>query len=130
VFHALLDENSFQAMWHDVVIPLGSARRPTDELRPVVDFANCVGFAVTAGGTWNSRGYTLRSIENIGGEWHARLDQITYQSRMEGDHVQPYGIFVLTRVPGATIVVEENVADLIGAPPQWKERGRVTIPAK
>ena len=72
----------------------------------------------------------MRSIENIGGEWHARLDQITYQSRMEGDHVQPYGIFVLSRVPGATIVVEENVADRIGAPPQWKERGRFTVPAK
>jgi hypothetical protein len=128
VFHALLDESSFQAMWHDVVIPPGSARRPADDLRPAIDFRNCTGFALTAGTTWNSRGYELRSIERIDGEWHARLDQITYQSREQGDRVKPYGIFVLSRVPGTTIVVEENMTDRKGAPPQWKERGRFTVP--
>jgi hypothetical protein len=130
VFHAFLDDDRFQSMWTDVVTSLGSARRPTGELRPAIDFTRCVGFALTAGITWNSNGYTLRSIEKIDGEWHARLDQITYQSKSAGDRTRPYGIFLLTRVPGATIVVEENVADLIGAPPQWKERGRFTVPSE
>lgn len=126
-FYPLLDTAQFESMWIDVIVRPGSARRPSTELRPSVDFRNCVGFALTAGATWNMRGYSVRSIENLGGEWHVRLDPITYQSKQAGRRDQPYGIFLLTRVPGATIVVDENVTDEKGRT-RWVERGRVRVP--
>lgn len=128
VFRPLLAGRDFEDAWLDVVIRLGSARFPTTMLRPEVDFTNCVGFAIAAGTTWNSNGYALRSVDRVDGESHVRLDQLTFQSMGAGERTRPFGIFLLTRVPGETVVVDENVADLIGAPPKWKERGRFTVP--
>lgn len=127
-FFALTSERELQAMWSDVVIRPGSSRWPTQHLQPKVDFAHCIGFAWAAGSTWNTSGYSVRAIERDGAEWHVRLAPVTYQSHGEGDRVRPYVILLLTRVPGATIVVDEDVRDLIDAPPQWKERGRITVP--
>ncbi|MBK7878514.1 MAG: hypothetical protein IPJ77_22895 [Planctomycetes bacterium] len=127
-FFPLTSASEFDAMWTDAVIRHGSSRWPTDHLHPRPDFSNCIGFAWTAGTTWNTRGYDVRSIERVGDEWHVRLAPITYQSLGEGDRVRPYVIVLMQREPGATIVVDEDVRDLIDAPPQWKERGRVTTP--
>jgi hypothetical protein len=127
-FFPILDGQQFDQVWLDVVIRVGSSRWPTSMLKPRVDGSSCIGFALTAGETWNSHGYELQSIEKIDGAWHVRLRQDTYMSHGEGDRVRPYGIFLLTRVEGATIVVEEDVRDLVNAPPEWKERGRIVTP--
>lgn len=127
-FFPLTNASEFDAMWSDAVLRPGSSRWPTEHLRPRPDFSNCVGFAWTSGTTWNTTGYDVKAIERVGDDWHVRLAPITYQSDGEGDRVRPYVIVLLTRVPGATIVVDEDVRDLINAPPQWKERGRVTTP--
>lgn len=127
-FFPLTNVSEFDAMWSDAVLRPGSSRWPTEHLRPRPDFSNCIGFAWTSGTTWNTTGYDVKAIERVGDDWHVRLAPITYQSDGEGDRVRPYVIVLLTRVPGATIVVDEDVRDLINAPPQWKERGRVTTP--
>lgn len=127
-FFPLLDTRHFEDMWSELVARDRSSRFPVDRWRPKVDFAKCVGFAIAAGRTWNSRGYAVQSIERVGAEWHVRLAQETYQSVDSADNVQPYGIFLLTRIPGSEIVVDEDVRDLINAPPQWKERGRLSVP--
>ena len=127
-FFALTSASDFDSMWLDVIVRHGSSRWPTDHLHPRVDFTHCVGFAWAAGQTWNTRGYELKSVERIGANWHARIAPVTYQSHGEGDRVTPYVVVLFTRVPGATIVVEEDVRDLIDAPPEWKERGRVVTP--
>lgn len=126
-FFPLVDAASFDAMWADAVIRPGSSRWPTALLKPRVDFTTCVGFALTAGSTWNSSGYLVDSITESAGTWHVRVRQDTYAGHSE-DRTRPYGIFLLTRVDGATIVVEEDVRDLIDEPPRWKERGRFGVP--
>lgn len=126
-FFPLVDAASFDAMWLDAVIRPGSSRWPSLLLKPRVDFTTCAGFALTAGTTWNSHGFLVDSITNVSGAWHVRVRQDTYAGE-SADRVRPYGIFLLTRVEGATIIVEEDVRDRIDEPPRWQERGRFGVP--
>lgn len=127
-FFAITNANELDVAWQELVLPIGSSRAPSRWLEPKVDFARCVGFAWTCGTTWNTSGYEVRAIERVDDAWHVRLAPITYQSHGDGDRTKPYGMFLMTRVPGTTVVVDEDVRDLIDAPPRWKERGRISVP--
>lgn len=127
-FFPITSAAELDVAWQALVLPIGSARAPSDRLKPKIDFTRCVGFAWTGGTTWNTRGYDVRAVELVADAWHVRLAPITYQSHGDGDRTRPYGVFVMARVPGATIVVDEDVRELIDAPPEWKERGRVVVP--
>jgi hypothetical protein len=121
-FEPLLEEARFAGAWKSLV------PGAVDAHLPKVSTDHCVGFAISGGSTWNSTGWSVRAIDRVGDEWHVRLDPLTFQSR-DAVRTRPYGMFLLTRVAGATLVIDENVTDLMGQPPQWKERGRFDVPA-
>jgi hypothetical protein len=95
---------------------------------PQVDFDAFMVIAIFQGRGWNSAGLKAISISEAADRIVFRFDDKSYQTAGPdggGDKVAAYGFFV---VPRSTkpVALEENVQELIGQPPVWKER--VTFP--
>ena len=104
---------------------LGKAR--SYSVPPLVDFAACEVIAVFAGEVWNSDGIQVVEMLEDAGVRRVRFDHYSYQSTGAGGggkRVTPYGWFVVPRTELA-VVLEENVQNLIGQPPVWRERARL-----
>lgn len=96
------------------------AEHAPGEVPPEIDFDLEMAIALFAGSTWNSRGYYVEYFlrgDNDGVVM--RVNQRSYQSSGGADRVTPFGIFVIPRTEH-TVIVEENVQDLIGKAPLWK----------
>jgi hypothetical protein len=93
---------------------------------PVVDFERCEVLAVFAGKTMNTRGLALAGLVEEADRVLLRFDRTSrsYQSGPEGDEVTPFLICVVPRTDKA-VVVEEDVHDMKGDAPRWKERARL-----
>ncbi|MHC4137878.1 MAG: hypothetical protein ACYS0K_23295 [Planctomycetota bacterium] len=90
---------------------------------PVVDLDRCMVVAVFGGRCINSAGIHVVSVAEEKDRVLLRFDHRSYQSGAEGDRVTPFGFFFMPR-SGKPLVLEENVQNLIGGPPKWKERAR------
>lgn len=90
---------------------------------PLVDFERCMVVAVFGGKRINSAGIHVVSIADEKDRVLVRFDHRSYQSGAEGDRVTPFGFFFTPR-SGKPLVLEENVQNLIGGAPKWKERAR------
>ncbi len=93
---------------------------------PDIDFDRCMVIAVFQGMGWNSAGLRVEALIEEEGRILLRFDDKSYQTEGPdggGVRVTAYGFFVLPR-SDKPVVVEEDVQDLIGAPPKWKERAR------
>jgi len=95
---------------------------------PKIDFTRCMVVAFFRGKTVNTRGEELQAAEEVDGKLRLRFCSSGYQTMsLEGeDKGEPaisYGIWVLPRSTKA-VVVEENVQNLIGKPPIWKEQAK------
>ena len=103
---------------------------------PLVDFDRFMVIAIFRGSGWNSAGvkaismveeqermvlrfedkaYQTFAVEGPGAEGPA------YQAAHGGNRVTAYGFFVIPRATKA-VVLEENVQNVLGKPPVWKER--------
>lgn len=96
---------------------------------PEVDFDRFMVLAIFRGKSVNNNGEYIVSIDEHAEHLLVRFDSHSFQSASfgggpdPGQSVVPYGLFVLAR-SAKELVVEENVQDLIGAPPKWKEQAR------
>ena len=103
--------------------------RPTNssnECKPEIDFEKCMVIAVFQGSGWNSRGLNAVAVLESKNRILLRLKNDYYQTGGPdggGEPVTVYGFFVLPR-SNKTVVLEENVQNIIGSPPLWKERAR------
>jgi hypothetical protein len=94
-----------------------------------VDFGRCMVIAILRGEQQNSRGIQLDSMEDSEDVLVIRFTQLGYQTSGADNNKpldRPYAFVV---VPAATkrIVIEENVQNLIGRPPDWKEVARMEV---
>jgi hypothetical protein len=91
---------------------------------PVIDFDNYLVIAIFHGDTRNCIALTVASIHEEEERIIFRYERVSYQTarigRDDGEKVSPYGLFVLPR-SAKPVVVEENVQNLIGQPPVWKQ---------
>ena len=94
---------------------------------PTVNFDECMVVAVFQGEGWNSAGVVVHSIEEDEHRVTLRFDDRAYQTAgPDGGarRVSAYGFFVLPR-SDKLLVLEENVQNVIGQPPVWRERARI-----
>ena len=96
---------------------------------PAVDFDRFEVIAFFRGPATNIRGERVVSIEEVEGGRRLRFDSSTYQTAsMTGEDagvsVTPFGLWIIDRA-GGPVVVEENVQNLIGGEPVWRERARL-----
>ena len=92
---------------------------------PEVDFDRCMVVVVFQGRGRNSNGLNA-TWEALEDQLRVRFDDRSYQTAGPGGgavEVTAYGFFVIPR-SDTTLVVEENVQNIIGAPPMWRERAR------
>ena len=98
---------------------------------PSIAFEKCMVVAVFQGSGMNSAGLKTVAILEEKDRIVLRFQDKWYQtmSRMGegsgGDQVTVYGFFVLPR-SSKTVVLEENVQDIIDQPPVWKERASLS----
>lgn len=89
-----------------------------------IDWNRHVVLVVAAGDSWNSNGFSARGFDQ-GGTLLVRLDEHGYQTAGPdggGQHVRPWGIFVLPRrEPFGRLVVQYNAQNLIGGPAIWQD---------
>lgn len=101
---------------------------------PDVDFTRCMVVAICQGERWNSAGVRVVSVSEDDERVLVRFDDRSYQTAGEGPDggrvaATAFGLFVLPRSAKA-VVLEEDVQNLIGQPPRWKERARFDALAK
>ena len=98
-----------------------------DELGlPLVDFDGYMVIAIFQGSGWNNAGLKAVSITEEEDRVLFRFDNKTFQTAGPdggGRKVTVYGFFVIPRSSKA-VVLEENVQDILGDPPEWQERTR------
>ncbi|MCK6460205.1 MAG: hypothetical protein L6Q95_09975 [Planctomycetes bacterium] len=96
---------------------------------PDVDFGRCMVVAVFGGQCVNSAGIYAVSVAEEADRVLLRFGHRSFQSGPEGDRATPFGFFFVPRSSKA-LVLEENVQNLIGGDPKWKERARFDALAK
>ncbi len=97
---------------------------------PSIDFEKCMVIAVFQGNGVNSAGLKAVAILEEKDRLALRFQNKSYQTMVygpvdEGDQVTVYGFFVLPR-SSKTVVLEENVQNITGQPPVWKERASLS----
>lgn len=109
--------------------------------RPDVDFGRCLVVVIFGGGSGNTYGIECKGILDDGETVRFRYKNRWYQVIIDSfrelvpdDRGRPsvgdrrrgaaYGFFVIPRTE-KPIVIEEDIAGMIGAPPVWKERARL-----
>jgi hypothetical protein len=95
-----------------------------DHPAPAVDFARCEVVAIFQGAMFNSRGIRVESVELTNNDIVVKFDQISYQTSGESEKVSPYAFIIFSK-SGKEIILQENVQQYLGQPPQWKEVARL-----
>jgi hypothetical protein len=93
---------------------------------PEVNFDKCIVIAAFQGSGWNSAGLRETVFKDEEDRIVLQFEDKAYQTMGPGgggEQVTVYGFFVLPR-SDKTVVLEENVQNIIGSPPVWKERAR------
>ncbi len=95
---------------------------------PEINFDKCMVVAVFSGKSKNIAGIETASYTENAGQIKLRIRAKGYQTggppgADNGDDVTSYGLFVVNRTPGV-VVIEQDVQDLRGQPPIWKEVAR------
>jgi len=91
---------------------------------PLVDFERYMVIAIFQGSRWNSAGLEAVSVSEQRNRIVFRFNDKSYQTAGPdggGKQVTVYGFFVVPRSTKA-VVLEEDVQNLIGKSPVWKER--------
>jgi len=102
--------------------------KPAGPPLPVVDFSRDEGIVISYGAVVNCRGLYLREVEETREHVRLRYDRVSYQTLQRPGQkpvpVYPYLFLVLKR-SNREVILEENVQNLIGGVPVWKERARL-----
>jgi hypothetical protein len=127
-FHRIRDQQSWERLWAEHV-GAESATIAGVSTAPAVDFARCEVVAFFRGAATNIRGEVVESLEPVEGGRRLRFDSSTYQTASfsgedAGVDCAPFGFWIMDRDEGA-ITIEENVQNLIGGPPVWRQRTRL-----
>lgn len=121
--HRIMESDLLESIW---LAHLGKTRDQAFAQHAAlleVDLDKAMVVAIFLGDSFNCRGLGVESVVEGKDEVRLRFDGLTYQTGSEGVAVRPYAIVVLPRSSKA-LVIEENVQDLIGKPPVWKEQVR------
>lgn len=101
------------------------------ESTPQIDFDRWEVVAIFGGGTSHSDGIRIVEVVDVGRVRRVRFDSLTHQTagsthvmRVRRPAGAEFGFFLLPRTE-REVVVEENVQNLLGAPPVWELRDRV-----
>jgi hypothetical protein len=92
-----------------------------------IDFAKDFVLFVSDGDAANCEGL-VATVRDDGSRILVRLHDNYYQTIGGFDPVRPFGLFVLPRQNGRTLVIEEDRRRTLDGPPVWTERARFTIP--
>lgn len=95
---------------------------------PEVDFARCMVISIVPGEEINAYSVQLVEVQDRKADTLLRYDVLRYQvsSPLDADKPapvqknRPYGFFVIERTL-KPLVLEDNVQNIIGQPPIWKE---------
>lgn len=125
-------EADWQALWARHVGEKAAKDRFGRHDAPRIDFEQCCVVMVFRGKTFNSDGTQFVAGGETDAQVLLRINDQTFQTASfdgRGGAVDctPFGIFVLPRST-KTIVIEDNVQNLIGKPPIWKEIARLAPP--
>lgn len=95
---------------------------------PLIDFDRYMVVAVFAGTATNIEAWEVESVVDLPDVLRVRYDAVSFQTASfggedKGSATTPYGFFILPR-SARELVMEENVQNLIGKPPLWKEKHR------
>ncbi|MCA8943653.1 MAG: hypothetical protein KDB80_13900, partial [Planctomycetes bacterium] len=130
--HKITDSQSWAKLWLRHV----GAEEPNEEYSwfwnsvgvPKIDFDQCVVIAMFAGKAWNSNGFSVQAVDEVGDDLlRLRIQRLTYQTMGPdggGRRCEPFGIWVLPKTD-RTVVLEVNTQGLIGEPPIWTEKARL-----
>jgi hypothetical protein len=96
---------------------------------PKIDFDRCMVVAFFRGQSMNTNGEGLSEAEEVDGTLRLRFDSYGFQTASfngedQGVKGHSYGFWVLPKSK-KPVLIEENVQDLIGKPPIWKEKTRL-----
>jgi hypothetical protein len=99
---------------------------------PEVDFARCMVISIVPGEEINAYSVQLVEVQDRKADTLLRYDVLRYQvsSPLNADKPapvqknRPYGFFVIERTL-KPLVLENNVQNIIGQPPIWKEAHRL-----
>lgn len=124
----ITDASRWEAVWKEHRRERVEKNANGFEIWPQVDFATQCVLAIFDGKGKNSNGFEPVSIEDMGAELRLRYDEIGFQTMSmngpdNGVATTSYGFMIFPR-PSKTLVLEENVQNLIGGAPVWKERKR------
>lgn len=127
-FHRIRDLAAWETVWAGHV-GAEAATIAGLSTAPGVDFDRYEVIAFFRGPARNIRGERVVSIEEAEDGRRLRFDSSTYQTAsMSGEdggvQVAPFGLWIIDRADGL-VVVEENVQNLIGGEPVWRERARL-----
>ncbi|CAG0954731.1 hypothetical protein PHYC_00399 [Phycisphaerales bacterium] len=126
------DEARWEAVWKEHQGADIEKNANGFETWPTIDFERYSVLCVFGGKGTNTNGWRLVSSVEFADHIRIRYDHWGFQTAsFDGpDHGVPttaFGLFVVPR-PGKTLVLEEDVNSIIGAPPRWKERMRIPPP--
>jgi hypothetical protein len=124
-YHRILAREELVTAWlrHKGIDPAKHSEYHNEAGVPDVDFERCMVVAVFGGEGVNSAGIYAVSLSEEKDRVLLRFDHRSYQSGPEGNRVTPFGFFFVPR-SAKELVLEENVQNLIGGAPVWKERAR------
>lgn len=87
---------------------------------PIIDFESHMVIAVFVGASSNCSGVKPYSVTEYEDRVVLRFTYASYQSVRGFERCTPYGFFVVPKSEKA-LVLEEDVHELIGDPPKWKQ---------
>jgi len=94
---------------------------------PTVDFSRCMVVAAFGGKRTNSAGIYAVSLVEEADRVVLRIDHRSFQTGPEPSRATPFGFFFVP-LSMKPLVLEENVQQVIGGAPVWKERARLDAP--
>jgi len=92
--------------------------------RPKLDFQRVEVVAIFLGSGFNSKGVSAE-VQELPESLRVRFDSDSYQTMGQGVRCTPFGMFAVPRTD-LPLLLEENVQGLIGKPPIWRFRARIS----
>ncbi len=102
-------DEQWQALWerHTADDTTNVSEFATNRM-PEIDFTQCMVIAIFGGKGWNTYGLRFISSEDRADSLVLGIDWLTYQTKIQGDSVSPFGFLILPRTSKALVLEYDN----------------------